>query len=142
MSRAAHRRERERPSRLHLPGLVPVDGPIAPRVRLVLRAARPLELLQPQSRRRPVALPVVRARVEQRADAALEQARDVELGWHRILVQTCVKPATNIRVAGAKVGWGSDTEQLAGTGVIKVALDCTDLEIAQVTEAILRSSKC
>lgn len=65
-------------------------------LQVVPRVPGPLELLEPQFARVPAALPVVRAGVDEHADATIEEARDVELRWNNILVQTLVEGTANV----------------------------------------------
>lgn len=96
MSRSAHGRKRQRARALRLPSLVPADRPVAERVRGVDEAAGPVELLEPEFVCDPVALPVVRARIDEHAHSALKQAGDVEVRGRGVLVEVRVEGAAYV----------------------------------------------
>ena len=141
MSSTADRGERQRACGLHFPSFVPVNLQVTEVVCVVQGVARPLELLEPELARVPTALPVVRARVQQGAHAALEQARDVVLRRHRVLVQPRVERGADGGCARAERGWGGggDAEEGARGGEVEVGFDRADFEVAEVAEAVLLS---
>ena len=137
MARPEHRCKRQQARGLDLAGGMPADHPVAEALRAVRRGARPLELLEPEAARDPVALPVVRARVDEHAHAALEQARDVVLRRHGVLVHARVEGAPDVRRARAEVARGLDAQQCPDRGLIQVFRDHLAFEIAQFANAVL-----
>ena len=123
MPSTADRGERQRACGLHFPSFVPVNLPVTEVVCVVQGVARPLELLEPELARVPAALPVVRARVDEDGDPALEQARDVELRGYGKLVEALVESAVDVHVAAAEVVGCLDAQQFPHRGLIEVVLD-------------------
>ena len=138
MSCAAHRRKRQRARALGLARLAPVNGPVAHLLARVLRRARPLELVEPEFVRDPVALPVVRARVDEDAYAALEQPSDVVLRWDGVLVEMRGEPAADVQAAGGEVPGRLDPQETARGRAVEEVADHGRLEVAEaVPDAVL-----
>lgn len=139
MSSASDRHEREQRRLLHLARLlgVAVQMPVAPSLGGVLGEPAPLQLVDPELVRNPVALPVIRPRVYQDAHAPVQQVRDVVLGVHGPFVHVRVEVTAHRRRARRKIVRCFDTQQLARLRAIKICFDDIVFLVAQIAFAWL-----
>lgn len=133
MSSASNRHEREQGRLFYLPRLVgaAVQMPIAPFLGGVPGQPAPLELVDPQLVRDPVALPVVRPRVYQDAHAAVKQARDVVLCMHGPFVHVGVKTLTHRGRARREIIRRFNAQQFARLRAVEVGFDHIVFFVAQ-----------
>ena len=119
MPRTKHRRERQRAHRLRLPGHTPTDLPRPPPHARPLSRAAPLKLIHPHPVRDPIALPIIRARVQKHAHPAREERGDVRVrAGGPPLVEVRAEVGAHERAAGGEGVWrGRAEERAEGGGV-------------------------
>ncbi len=132
MSRPNYGSKRQGPSALRNARCLAADAPSAPLVLLAheIIAPAPVQLFNPQLVRDPVALPIVRPRINQHADTAFKQLRHLVLSRRDKFVHVCAKCATDrIRSCG-EIGRGFCTQKFTDVwGVEEVAYD-RDFQVA------------
>jgi hypothetical protein len=85
----------------------------------------------------PIALPVVRAGVDEHAHATVEQPRDVVLRRVPELVERAVERGAYARIAAGEVTRRLHAEQLACRGLVQVVRDTLACRVAQRAVAFL-----
>ena len=142
MPRTKHRRERQRAHRLRLPHHTPTDLPRPPPHARPLPRAVPLKLIHPHPVRDPIALPIIRARVQQHAHPAREERGDVRVrAGGPPLVEVRAEVGAHERAAGGEGVWRGRAEERAEGGGVEEGGDGGVFGVAEGAVAGLRDGE-